>query len=74
MALGRLENEGDLERWLQAALDRLGIGKAPDRPRRFTTATLPAANKNEGLVVYVSDAAAGSKFQGSDGTSWVALG
>ncbi len=43
-------------------------------PRKYTTATLPAASQHEGKIVYVSDAASGSKFQASDGTSWVSLG
>lgn len=40
----------------------------------YTTATRPAAGAWAGGTIYVSDAAAGSKFQGSDGTSWVSLG
>ncbi len=40
----------------------------------FTEATKPSAAGNAGRIVYVSDGAAGSKFQGSDGTSWVSLG
>ncbi len=43
-------------------------------PRSFTTATRPAAASSTGAVIYVTDAAAGSKFQGSDGASWVSLG
>ena len=42
--------------------------------RSYTTAGLPAAASHTGAIVYVSDAAPGSKFQGSDGTAWVALG
>lgn len=38
----------------------------------FTTATRPA--HAAGKMIYVSDASAGSKFQGSDGSSWVSLG
>ena len=41
----------------------------------FTTATRPAAtSKNAGTIIFVSDGAAGSKFQGSDGSSWLGLG
>lgn len=40
----------------------------------FTTTTLPAAADWEGGIIYVSDGAAGAKFRGSDGTSWVNLG
>ena len=44
------------------------------RAPRYLTASRPAASTNPGLVIFVSDAAAGSKFQGSDGSSWVSLG
>lgn len=41
----------------------------------YTTATQPTATTaNEGTIICVSDAAAGSKFQGSVGGSWVNLG
>lgn len=40
----------------------------------YTVATLPTASDWEGGVIYVSDGAAGQKFRGSDGTSWVNLG
>lgn len=40
----------------------------------YLTADLPSASAHEGEVVYVPDGAAGSKFQGSDGSSWVSLG
>ena len=40
----------------------------------FTEATKPAAAGNDGRIIYVSDGAAGSKFQGSDGSSWLGLG
>lgn len=46
----------------------------PLLPREYTTATRPTASDWEGGMIYVSDGAAGSKFQGSDGTSWVSLG
>lgn len=75
MPIGNLETEGDLEQWLKYALDRLGIHTGPARPPRFLTANLPAASAaNEGLVVYVPDAAAGARFQGSTGSAWVPLG
>ena len=47
---------------------------APLTLATYTTATLPAAADYPGALIYVSDAAAGAKFQGSDGTSWVSLG
>ena len=40
----------------------------------YTTATRPAASAAPGAIIYVSDGAAGAKFQGSDGTNWVNLG
>lgn len=40
----------------------------------YATAAIPAAADHEGTIIYVSDASAGSKFQGSDGTNWVNLG
>lgn len=43
-------------------------------PRAYTNATVPAASQHTGKIIFVSDAAAGAKFQGSDGTSWVNLG
>jgi hypothetical protein len=39
-----------------------------------TTATRPAAAGLAGAVIFVSDAASGSKFQGSDGSTWLSLG
>lgn len=41
----------------------------------FTTATKPAASTVQaGTMIFVSDAGAGSQFQGSDGTTWRTLG
>jgi hypothetical protein len=45
----------------------------PELPN-YTTATIPEAKFHEGGIIYVSDAASGANFQGSDGTSWVNLG
>lgn len=42
--------------------------------KSYLTAGLPPAADHEGAIVYVSDGAAGSKFRGSDGASWVSLG
>lgn len=47
---------------------------APLQLAIYTIATLPDAADWEGGVVYVSDGAAGQKFRGSDGSSWVNLG
>jgi hypothetical protein len=41
----------------------------------YTTATKPAASAVQaGTLIFVSDAGAGSQFQGSDGTTWRTLG
>ena len=40
----------------------------------YTTATRPTAADWTAGVIFVSDGAAGSVFQGSDGSSWVSLG
>ncbi len=40
----------------------------------YTVATIPEATLHEGGTIYVSDAASGANFQGSDGASWVNLG
>ena len=47
---------------------------APLRLRSYTVATRPTAADHTGGLIFVSDGAAGSKFQGSDGTSWLSLG
>lgn len=47
---------------------------APLGLKSYEAADLPDAADWEGHVVYVSDAAPGSKFKGSDGTAWVDLG
>ncbi len=39
-----------------------------------TQGDLPSAAASKGLIVLVEGNAAGTKFQGSDGTSWVPLG
>ncbi len=50
------------------------VMEAPFGLKSYTTATLPDATEFEGHTIYVSDGAAGQKFRGSDGTSWVNLG
>jgi len=40
----------------------------------YTLATIPLATLHEGAIIYVSDAASGANFQGSDGAAWVNLG
>jgi hypothetical protein len=75
MALGGLQNEEQLQAFIRETLDRLGVRPASLRLPTYTTATRPAATTaNAGMPIYVSDAAAGSKFQGSNGTAWVSLG
>lgn len=46
----------------------------PIQVARYTEATLPSAADWEAGVIYVTDGAAGTRFRGSDGTSWVTLG
>lgn len=46
----------------------------PLRLATYLTASRPAAASYPGAIIYVSDAGAGSKFQGSDGSVWVYLG
>lgn len=72
MPIGSLATEQDLENFVRRLFDRW-VARS-QRPPRYLTADLPPASKKEGLVVYVPDAAAGSKYQGSDGTNWVPLG
>ena len=43
------------------------------RAEVFTLATIPAAG-NAGRVIFVSDAPAGTQFQGDTGVAWVPLG
>lgn len=43
-------------------------------PPSYTVATVPDATENEGLVIFVSDGAAGEEtLARSDGTNWIAL-
>lgn len=52
----------------------LHVKTEPFELPEFTVATLPDATKWDGSIIYVSDGAAGQKFRGSDGTTWVNLG
>lgn len=52
---------------LSAFLGRLWV-------TNYTVATRPTTNLHAGEIIFVSDAAAGSKFQGWDGAAWVSLG
>lgn len=78
---------GEMARQLTALFQEYGFrvnrtlpkdgSEAMQNPMRLVTvtvATLPTASQWTGAVVYVSDGAAGAKFRGSDGTSWVNLG
>lgn len=47
---------------------------APLRVAPFEAADLPDATLWEGSIIFVSDAPAGQKFKGSNGTAWVNLG
>lgn len=42
--------------------------------KEYTVATRPAASAHPRAIIFVSDAAAGQKYQGSDGSSWLPLG
>lgn len=48
--------------------------EAPLPLQILTVATLPPAGDWTGAIVFVSDGAAGAKFRGSDGTTWLSLG
>lgn len=73
--IGNLATEGDLEQWVKRLLDRLGVRAGASRVPVFTVASLPAAApENEGVLVYVRDGAAGTKWRGSNGSSWDTLG
>ena len=81
MSIGNLETEADLRRFIEAQLGTMPqrleqvVSKAArTKPKAFTVATLPPAAEHTGEIVYVSDAAAGSKLQYSDGASWVVAG
>ncbi len=47
---------------------------APAPLQSVVVADLPTASEWEGAIIYVSDGSAGTRFRGSDGTSWVSLG
>ena len=48
--------------------------EAPMPLATYTVATLPTAADYTGCIIYVSDAGAGARFQGSHGGAWVNLG
>jgi len=60
--------------WLQWFDSIVRYTKSPVTPPTYTVATRPDVTLNEGGIIYVSDGAAGAKFQGSDGAAWVNLG
>lgn len=75
MSVGAIQDEGDLERFLQAMLDRQGIRPPRASIQRVLLAELPAAAPEyEGQQVYIPDAAAGQKWRGCNGTTWDILG
>lgn len=57
-------------KWFSGLVENAGSVEPP----AYTTITIPAASKHSGKIIFVSDAAFGAKFQGSDGTSWFNLG
>jgi hypothetical protein len=40
---------------------------------QYITSARPSASSNAGKIIYVTDGAAGAKFQGSDGSNWLPL-
>lgn len=80
-AIGGVSSQGALEQVVKRVLDRYGLGPnaagliAAVIAPTYTLATQPAVTAvAAGTVVFVSDAAAGAKFQGSTGAAWVNLG
>lgn len=72
MAIEELNTKADLMRFIRQQLGtRTPAGV---RPPVYLTAVIPAAANHEGEIIYVPDAAAGAKFQGSNGSAWVNLG
>ena len=73
------KTEQELQNFIQAQLDAspivANLRNSTSRAPTYTAATVPSAAKlGPGAIVYVSDAPAGSKFQGSDGSVMIALG
>lgn len=73
MAIEDLVTKADLLRFIRQQIPTsrtLARVKFPT----YLAADIPPAADHEGEAIYVSDGAAGSKFRGSDGSSWVDLG
>lgn len=69
------QSQPDLVEVIRALSDRIAAVEARSYSLpSYTTAGRPAASSVPRSLIFVSDAAAGSKFQGSDGAAWVALG
>lgn len=60
--------------WQKWFSELFEFSRQPVTPPEYLTADIPPAANYPGGVIYVSDAAAGSNFQGSNGTAWVDLG
>lgn len=84
---GLLRTFGELVRQLLAVFSEYGFrinhslpkdgSERMDAPlplKTYLTAARPDPADWPGAVIYVSDASAGQKFQGSDGSAWVPLG
>jgi len=80
--MGQLIRHDDTARFIDSieqrvqALERITAGALSGSMRVpiYTMGTLPSAADHMGGLVFVSDAAPGARFQGSDGIDWVELG
>lgn len=75
--MGEYRTPPDIVDTINRLRERLSALETTRLPPQHTAATRPTAPTSppvKGLIIFVTDAAAGSKFQGWDGTSWVSLG
>lgn len=68
--------ERDVHALIDRRIEELGLNTAlATRPLpTYSVNARPSAIVAKGLAIFVPDAAVGSRFQGSDGVNWVALG
>jgi hypothetical protein len=72
--MGEYREDGDLVADIKELQQRISALANSQGRSLYLVADRPAPSTRTGLIIFVPDAAAGSKFQGSDGTSWVSLG